>query len=217
MAEPTNQHDPFSQLEKEVSSDLHPALQFITDHIKHIVIVLGAILLAVGAYAGYSTWQSSQVKKAENELGAILVAPDSETKIEKLRAYLQDAPERLQASARLALAETLMSEQEFEQAAEQWAALKQEKSDIRFVAWLGQTKCLLLAGQPELALKELSQLKSKAPEAYSMIIARQTGQAAEAAGQYAEAIRNYQQLASQAPPEDRAFLQARIKELEAKL
>jgi hypothetical protein len=217
MAEPTRKTDPYGQLESEVSEDLHPVLQYITDHLKHFAIGIGAVLLAVGAYAALSAYQEAQEEKAENKLGAILVNPQPEARIEQLRAYLQNAPERLETSARLALAKALMDEEQYEQAAEVWGQIKEDSGELRYVAWLGQSKCLLKAGQAEKALQELSSLKAKAPESYQTAASRQTAEAAEAAGQYAVAIRNYQKIASQAQPEDRAYLEARIKELEKKL
>jgi predicted negative regulator of RcsB-dependent stress response len=216
MAEPRN-NNPYDQLLQEAPEELHPVLQFITDHIKLFAIGIGAILLIVGAYAGFSAYQDSQVEKAENELGAILIIQDPAERIEKLNDFLGKAPGETDISARLALAKACMEQKDFQKAADVWGELKNENANFRFVAWLGQTKCLLLAGKPEAALGELSKMRSEAPPTYNLMINRQAGEAAESAGQYAEAIRNYQELAPQVPPQDRAYLEARIKTLEAKL
>jgi predicted negative regulator of RcsB-dependent stress response len=216
MAEPKN-NNPYDQLMQEAPEELHPVLQYITDHIKLFAIGIGAILVIVGAYAGFTAYQNSQIGKAQDELGAILIIQDPAEKIEKLNGFLTNAPGDLGISVRLALAKTLMEQKDYQKAAEIWSKLKDENEEFRFVAWLGQTKCLLLADKPEAALSELSQMKSKAPHEYNLMITRQSGEAAEALGQYAEAIRNYQELAPQSPPQDRAYLEARIKTLEDKL
>lgn len=205
-------------LEENVPDRLHPVLEFVVENLKLIGAVIAAILIVVGAYAGWEAWSEHKVSTTQNELGKIVVQKRGAAKVEALEAFLKDAPEAVRPQATLELAKARMESGDYEGAAQTWTAFKEmDEPGMETVAELGRTKSLMLAGKNQEALEALKALKPTASKPYARLVDIQLASAAEAAGDWPTAYASYQALLSTEDTAGAAFIQAKLDELSKKI
>lgn len=213
-----SQHIDLAGLEENVPDKLHPILEFVVENLKLIGAAIAAILIAVGAYAGWEAWTEHTIETTQNELGKIVVQQRGTAKVEKLEAFLETAPEAVKPQVTLELAKARMENGDYEAAAQTWTAFqKMDEPSMETVAELGRTKSLMLAGKNQEALEALKVLKTKAPNPYARLVDIQLATAAEAAGDWPTAYASYQALLSTEDTAGAAFIQAKLDELSRKI
>ncbi len=119
-------------------------------------------------------------------------------------------------AVQLALAKALMDASEYAKAESVWTDIAKDNAVMAPVAELGKAKCKMLAGDFAGAIKVLQNLKNSAGPAYASSIDRMLAEAAEKSGNIQMAVQSYQALMT-SNPNERMYLESKIKELKAKL
>jgi len=187
------------RLQDEISSEVAPAVRAVTDNIKLIGLVLGAIVLIAGGISGYKYYRQYSLETGQERIESILSMESPDKRMQAIQDYLPKAPQRFKQGLRLELADLALKREHYEKAAEVWAetAQKSPKEEIRIIARMGRAKALLRAGQSEKALALLQDLASNAPEAFQRTIYLELASAAESEGEWDRALGAYKQLKSQ--------------------
>lgn len=205
-------------LEENIPEKLHPILEFVVNNLKAIGLAVGALLLVVGAYAGYQTWTQNAVQKEQAALGEIVVTKRGDARIAALESFSKTATGAAENQALFELARAAMEAKQYDKAVEAFDKLSASVTpDMGMTVKLGKIKAQMLAGQYPQALTELLALKDSAPEYYTVLIAQFTAISAEQSQNWVEAIRAYSVLKSRLSETESQYLQAKIKELEAKI
>lgn len=193
-------------------------LHFLVDNIKAIAIGCGAIIVAVGIYAGVNHWRANQALKAADSLGVLLIQKtDPKARVEALETFLKDAPASLRPTVLLELAAAAMVGQQFDKASTAWTELSGSSSaDMQVIAGIGHAKSLLMSGKAPEALTLLQSLKGKAPKAYELALTRQIAVAAEQAGNDKVAQDAYTELATKAEGAGKPYYEFKANQLKAK-
>ncbi|OIO00275.1 MAG: hypothetical protein AUJ49_09995 [Desulfovibrionaceae bacterium CG1_02_65_16] len=186
------------QIKKSVPDTSERLFEFLSDHLKPILLGCVVILLAVAAYEGVGHFRAKSAAKAADVLGVILLEKtEPKARVEALEGFLKDAPSSLKPTAELELAAAAMVAQQYDKAEKAWTDLEGSSSeDMKAIAGIGHAKSLMLENKPKDALALLTQLKTKAPAAYKQAIARQIAVSAEAAGDAKTAAEAYTELSS---------------------
>ncbi len=204
---PQGKKDPFAinpniaaqldQIKNTIPDTSQPILEFLTAHMKVIVIGCAAVILAVIAYEGVNHYRASVAAKASEDLGVILLEKtEPAARVTALEGFLKDAPSRLKPTVEMELASAAMVAKQYDKAEKAWADLASSTSDedLKVIAGIGHAKSLLFEGKAKDAQALLSQLKAKAPAAYKPVVDRQLAVAAEAAGDNKTAAAAYAEL-----------------------
>jgi hypothetical protein len=206
------------QIKKAVPGTSQRLFEFLVDNLKPIAVGCGALILAMGIYAGVNQWREGQVAKAADQLGVILIEKtEPKARVAALEAFLKDAPGSLRPSVLLELAASAMVDRQFDKAATAWIELEGSSSpDMKVVAGIGHARSLLLSDKAKDALALLTELKAKSPEAYATSITRQIAVAAEQAGETKVALDAYTDLAAKAEGSGKPFFEFKANQLKAK-
>ncbi|MGE4504985.1 MAG: tetratricopeptide repeat protein [Desulfovibrionaceae bacterium] len=204
-----------NDIQGEVNAEASKAFDFLVRNAK---IIIGVVVVAVGAaavYAGVQGWSSYSEKKAMEHYTQVL-STTGEARIEALRAYVADAPESVRGGALLELAGSLMNEQRYAEAAEEWKKLEGEgRPEMRTLASLGEARCLLLSGAAEEAYAKAKAIIPLAPEAMVVPAQRLVAACAEAAGDKPGAAEALQAVLDSGTAVDAPLLSYRIEALKA--
>lgn len=210
--------DQLEQIKRAVPDTSQRLFDFLVTNLKPISIGCGLVILAAAAYAGVGKWRASQVAKAGDRLGVVLIdTEDAAARTKALEEFIKDAPAGLAPTAQLELAAAATLAGQYDAAAKAWAELEDSPSaDMRAIAGIGHAKCLLFSGKGQEALAKLNGLKPKAPEAYAQAITRQIAVAAEAAGDAKTAAAAYAELAEKADGAAKPFYEFKTNQLKPK-
>jgi len=193
-------------------------LHFLVDNLKSIAIGCGAVILAVGIYAGVNQWRASQALKSADALGVLLIQKtEPKARVAALESFLKDAPGSLRPTVLLELAAAAMVSGDFDKASTAWTELEGSSSaDMKVIAGIGHAKSLLMSGKAPEALALLQTLKGKAPKSYELSLVRQIAVAAEQAGNDKVALDAYTELATKAEGAGKPFYEFKANQLKAK-
>ncbi|MCF8085757.1 MAG: tetratricopeptide repeat protein [Desulfohalobiaceae bacterium] len=209
------------RLQDEISSEVAPAVRAVTENIKLIGLVLGAIVLIAAGISGYKYYRQYTLETGQERVESILSLESQEERMQAIEDYLPQAPQRFKQGLRLELADLAMKQQRFERAAQVWAETAQnsQKEEIRSVARLGRAKALLQAGRSEKALALLQDLAENAPEAFQRSVYFELAAAAESEGEWEQALAAYKHLKSQTElgGERGSYFQYKISRLRNKI
>ncbi|MCF8103989.1 MAG: tetratricopeptide repeat protein [Desulfohalobiaceae bacterium] len=218
---PENTNDKGSSpVTSEINEQVGPLVKKITENLKQIGIVFGAIIILAAAVTGYKYYRVRTLEKGQAELGRILLQVDQKQLFSDLKGFLEDAPGRLKPAIRLHLASQAMDSGQYEEAGKYWEtiAAQTKKQDLKVVAGIGQANALHLQGRTAEGLQMLTRLRQEAPERYLENVNQTLATMAETTGNWDKALQAYQQL--KAAPGKTAgttgYLQYKIKELQQK-
>ncbi|GAU07692.1 tetratricopeptide repeat protein [Desulfoplanes formicivorans] len=206
------------EIEHEADQDLHPLLKKILDNLKPIGLGLGALILLVGAYSGYTTYTGIQANKLTNALGTILLEQDPAKRITSLNQFLQEHPSALSVGPLLELANTAMTSKDYTTAASAWARVADKtEGDIHILASMGQARALSLDGKYKEALTILEAIDTVSAKDFATPLARQIAFVAEQNGDWEKALAAYQELKAAGAVTNTAFLDMKIADIKAKM
>lgn len=211
-----NTQDILNQVHESTPDTLHPLLDYLLKNGKMIVAGIAVIILVAAGISGVSYMNEQKQLKAQSELGAILIKYSGAKQAEELAAFEKEAPSDMKAAVKLALAKAWMDAEDYAKAATVWADIANISKEMAPVAELGKAKCALLSGNPGEAVKILQTLKNGGAETYASSINRMLGEAAEKSGNIQLAVQAYQGLMT-SNPNERMYLEGKIKELKARL
>jgi len=217
---PLNQDvaEQLEQIKKSVPDTSQRLFDFLTANLKPIAIGCAVVIIAVAAYAGLNHWRERSAAKAADAFGMILIEKrDPAARLQALETFVKDAPKSLRPTVQLELAAAAMAIKQYDKASAAWADLEGSGSaDMQVIAGIGHAKCLLLDNKPQDALKLLTALKSKAPEAYALPITRQIAVAAEQAGDVKTAQAAYAELAGKTAGNGKPYFEFKANRLSTK-
>ncbi len=208
--------DILNQVHESTPDTLHPILDYLLKNGKMIVAGVAAIILIAGGVSGVKYMNQQKQLKAQSELGAILIKYSGAKQAEALAAFEKEAPAEMKTAVQLALAKAWMDAEDYAKAEAAWDNVKSDAKELAPVAELGKAKCALISGKSEEAVKILQTLKNSGAESYAPTINRMLGEAAEKSGNIQLAVQAYQGLMT-SNPNERMYLEGKIKELKAKL
>jgi tetratricopeptide (TPR) repeat protein len=206
------------EIEQEADQNLHPILQKILDNLKPIGIGIGALILVVGAYSGYTTYAKVQVKKLNDELGTILIQEDPAKRITSLNQFLADHPSKMPVGTLLEVAASAMTSNNYPEAASAWSKVADaSRGEIRILALLGQARALSLDEKYRESLSVLESIDTTDAKDLATPVARQVAFAAEQAQDWQKALTAYEELKSMGAVTNTAFLDMKIADIKAKM
>ncbi len=206
------------EIEQEADQALHPLLQKILDNLKPIGMGIGALILVVAAYSGYTTYAKMQVKKLNDELGTILIQEDPANRISSLNQFLADHPSNMPVGILLEVAATAMTSKDYSEAASAWSRVADaSQAEIKILALLGQARSLSLDEKYTDALNVLESIDTSEAKDLATPVARQVAFAAEQAKDWQKALSAYEKLKSTGAVTNTAFLDMKISDIKAKM
>lgn len=208
--------DILNQVHESTPDSIHPLLDYLLKNGKVIVAGIAAIIIIAAGFSGIKYMNQQKQLKAQSELGAILIKYSGTKQADALAAFEKDAPVEMKPAVQLALAKALMDSSEYAKAESVWTDIAKDNAVMAPVAELGKAKCKMLAGDFAGAIKVLQNLKNIAGPAYTSSIDRMLAEAAEKSGNIQMAVQSYQALMT-SNPNERMYLESKIKELKAKL
>lgn len=208
--------DILNQVHESTPDSIHPLLDYLLKNGKMIIAGIVAIIIIAAGVSGIKYMNQQKQLKAQSELGAILIKYSGTKQADALAAFVKEAPAEMKPAVQLALAKALMDTSEYAKAESVWADVAKDNAVMAPVAELGKAKCKMLAGNPAEAVKILQTLKNSAVPAYASSIDRMLAEAAVKSGNIQMAVQSYQALMT-GNPNERAYLESKIKELKARL
>ncbi len=213
-----NKQGLLSTLESEMSEDIHPLLQKITDNLRVIGLVIAAVVLVVGVYSGVTIYQDHAAEKSREQFSTILSQPDGQGKLTALEAFLSQAPSSMQQGVRLEMARLAMEIEAFEPAEKVWnQAARPGTTELQVAANLGRATSLSPAGKPGEALDILEELLDKSPDSFKALVLSEMAPTAEKAGNLERAVSVYEEIKSMTPEENHLFFNHKIDQLNNKI
>jgi len=210
--------DILEEIEQEADQDLHPLLQKILDNLKPIGIGIGAIILVVGAYSGYTTYAKIQDKKLNNALGEILIEEDTAKRITSLNQFIEEHPSAMPVGTLMEVANAAMTGKDYTEAASAWSKVAgKTDGDIEVLALMGQARALSLDGKYKEALSVLDTVDTEAAKDFATPLARQIAFAAEQAQDWTKALAAYEELKTAGAVTNTGFLDMKIADIKAKM
>lgn len=203
--------------EQGVKDEMHPLLRKITDNLKVIGIVIGAIVLVAASYSGFTFFKQRQIASAQNELGQILTQQEPGQAADALAEFLPQAPSSMRQGVRLEMARLSMEAKNYAQAQNAWQGLMDNappEDPLRTVAAFGLAKTQRLQDQPQKALQTLENIREDTDEAYRQFLLSELAATAEAAQKWQTAISAYKSLRDSQNTRQKDFLNYKISQLE---
>ncbi len=202
-----------NELQTEISNEAAPLLQFLTEHALKIMLVLGLFVVAVAGLGAYNWHQESVMEEAQAELHTIALTQDSAQRVSALEAFLATAPESLQSSVYLSLAQVHMQEKNYAKAAESYAQLAQRNAGtaLALVSSLNQGQALILAGKGKEAVQVLEPLVADVPTTQNTIAQQALAEAALLSGDTAKAKAAFEAIANATTGSESEFYRYRAR------
>ena len=204
----------------EINEQVSPLVKKITENLKGIGIVFGAIIILAAAVTGYKYYRVRTLEKGQAALGRIMLQADQKQRVSDLKNFLEKAPNRMKPAVRLQLASQAMDSGLYKDAGKYWEAIASQtkNQDLKVVAGIGQANALHLVGRTAEGLQILTRLQKEAPERYLENINQSLATMAETTGEWNKALQAYQQLKSKSGLRDgnTGYLQYKIKQLQQK-
>ncbi|CCO22077.1 tetratricopeptide repeat protein [Maridesulfovibrio hydrothermalis] len=208
--------DVLDQVHESTPDSIHPLLDYLLKNGKMIAAGIAAIIVIAGVYSGMQYMNQQKQLKAQNELGVILIKYSGAKQAQELAAFEKSVPAEMKPAVQLALAKAWMDAADYVKAEAAWADIAKDNNSLTPVAELGKAKCLMLADKSAEAVTVLQTLKNKTGAAFAPSINRMLAEAAEKSGNIQMAVQAYQGLLA-SNPNERMYLEGKIKELKAKL
>lgn len=201
----------FTPLNTAVPEETRHILEFILENLRLIAAGIVVLLVVVGGIAAYRSWQDSSVQKSRNELSKLSAVAD----IPALETFAKAAPAAVRFNAWLEVARLAETRGDQPAAVEAYAEiLKSGPADFRPLAAMGQAGALLRQGKAAEALELLNANSKDVPASYKGPMLHLAASTAEQAGNPAEALRLYRELATLPEQPDAEFIQAKVAELQ---
>lgn len=220
MNEQKNQENGASTLldgiQKEVSPESTPLLNFITRYASAIAGIVLLLLLILGGWAIWNWYHTGKQEEARKELARInmeLKGRDREAALDNLA---KNAPDSVKLFIYMSLAQSAQENGNPVLAADAYARAAKLDGDgpIGLAAALGSVGSLLMQSEYVQALALLQELLVKLPEAAKSVELRQMlATAAEKAGKPELALKTWRELAEEINTPEKAYFQSRANEL----
>ncbi len=189
-AKPKQEPSFLGDIEKEVSAEASPLLQFLVRHARLIVLVIVFLAVIIAGYGIYKWRAGASMKEARNELGMISITRDPALRYQKLDAFLGAAPAQLRTPILLDQAKAALEMGDRAKAEQAWAALQAEnKPETAVLAGRGRAQLLLEDGKKAEALAVLEGLLPQAGEQGRIVLNTQIVLVAESMGDYQRALK----------------------------
>ncbi len=213
-----HQNDILDAIEQEADQDLHPLLKAILDNLQAIGIGIGAIILVVAAYSGYTTYTRIQDDKLANALGTILVEEDPAKRMTSLKQFFNEHPSAMPVGTLLEMAHAAMLAKDYPEAAWAWSRIADVTDGaVKVMALMGQAKALSLNGNYAKALTVLDTIDTATAADFTTPVARQVAFAAEQAQDWKKALAAYEILTTKGAVTNTAFLDMKIARIKANM
>ena len=172
----------------------------ITDNLKTIGLILGAIIVAAALFSGYSYYKTRTLRNAQQSVDRIMSQKEGQARISALEDFVPQAPEKMKTGLYLQVARLGMQEGDYARAASHWekAMERIQDQDLRIVAVLGRAAALAEQGDNSQALQLLQESASQAPQRYQRNLKSKIASIAENTKQWELALQAYQDIADQA-------------------
>lgn len=206
------------EIEQEADHDMHPFLKKILDNMQPIAIGIGAIILVVGGYTGYTSYARNQAVALNNELGTILTIDDPAQQITSLKKFIENNPSSMSVGTLMELANAEMKNKNYQEAADAWAKVAAKSdNDIKPLALMGQARALSLQGKNKEALAILEGIDTLTGKNFATSLGRQIAFTAERTGDWKKALTAYEGLKTDGAVTNTAFLDMKIAAIKAKM
>lgn len=211
------------ELQSEVAVEAAPLLSFVLRHIK---IIVGAVLALVLFIVGCGVWQW-RLSSAENEaclaLGRILTGQSGSAQVTALEALAEEVPASMRQGVLLAAASSAAAADESDRAAVVYGKVyaADPQGALGIMSGLNEAALLRQEGKLKEALAVLEKLEAAAPQAARVMVREELAATAEQAGEKSRALEAYEALVqdlsvSPVPGLDTGFYRDRIKQLKAR-
>ncbi len=183
----------------EINEQVSPLLKKITENLKQIGLVFGAIILVAAVITGYQYYRVKSIQNAQAEMGQILVQDDPQQQLKELEAFLPESPKKLQPAVRLQIASLALENEDYSLAASYWKKISANHQDqeLETIAEIGLAEALHLQGETSEALSILKKLQQEAPEAFKQNIHYALASMAEMSQDWTTSLKAYEQLKSE--------------------
>lgn len=181
----------------EVTPEVSPLLQFITNNATKIVgVFLVCLALGVG-YGAYQWHAASSLAESKAELGTVEIIKDPAERLAALEKFIAGAPAELVPAANLALAKAALESEKYDTAAAAWAKVASgEKGAFLIVAVVGQAEALIKGGKDAEAMALLQKHQGVGSDVSRAMIDSLVVDLAEKNANYSAAIAACESLAS---------------------
>ena len=183
----------------EINEQVSPLLKKITENLKQIGLIFGAVILVAAVITGYRYYRVKTLQNAQAQWGHILIQNNPEQRIKDLETFLPEAPDTIQPAIRLQIASQALEHEDYDRSAASWKkiAANPPEQELETIAEIGLAEALHLQGQTAQALDILKQLQQKAPEAFKQNIHYALAAMAEASRDWTASLQAYEQLKSE--------------------
>ncbi len=183
----------------EINEQVSPLLKKITENLKQIGLVFGAIILVAAVITGYKYYRVKSIQNAQVEMGQILVQNDPQQQLKELEAFLPESPKKLQPAVRLQIASLALENEDYALAASYWKKISanHQGQELETIAEIGLAEALHLQGETSEALSILKNLQQEAPEAFKQNIHYALASMAEMSQDWTTSLKAYEQLKSE--------------------
>ena len=172
-------------IQSEVSKEASPLLEFLIRNSKKIALGVALVVIVAVAYGSYTLYADGVVEDAREELGRIVVRPDSPEKIQNLLSFAESAPGELKIAALMAAASAATAGEDHELAADAWARVAELSGEpMYFSAKMGEAGALSRQGKDQEALDLLLSLQPKVPAAMLPVLNGMIIETAEQLGRW---------------------------------
>lgn len=175
-------------LQHEVASEASPLLGFLVSHAATIAVGIIVFIAAIGGYWFYQSQSDGKRTVETAELGKIMIISDPTMRMERLEAFLENAPESTRRSVWFAIIDTASALEDNERLYRAWKAVSEMDATIRLPAMLGMANALTAQEKYKEALDLLVEAAASPPGSESAQINIRIATLAEMQGDYARAI-----------------------------
>lgn len=210
--------DAVTEIQLETSEEATPLLKFILKHLRIIIgslLILFFIIIGAGIWSWYTTQEE---KKAQIELGYILIKPLSIEQLDALEQFEKRVPSSLQKGVLLQIASIAIELDQFKQAADAYSMVytKDPTGAVGMLAGLNQADLLQKLGNWSEALDVLNSLEKVALSPIISSVYEAQGVCAEQLGEKSLAVTAYKKLVDEliATGTDATFYENRIAALD---
>ena len=207
-----------ADMQAEVSPEAAPLWNFVTTHARKIAAGIVSLVVVISLIAVWQWYREKQFAESQSQLGRICAMQDSGKRVPALEAFLKDAPEKLKISAWLELAAAASDNADWAKAADAFARVIEKEGDtpLGANARMNRAQLLVRKGDFAEARSEFHALVGNVPTNLKPLLHQMAAEAAEAAGDKAGAIADYEAALSSLPHEEKtssAFFRTRIAAL----
>ncbi len=188
-------HGLLNEMQAEVSAEASPLFTFV---IRHMRLIVSALLLLVLLTIGYGLWhwqQMSALDEAHMDFGKIIVG-SQENKYTALETLLADAPAVMTPAILLEMATVAVQNKDFEKALTAYAKVyaNDPEGALGTIAAFNQAELLRHVGKTEASLNVLEQLQHQVPENMKALVLETMAATALQGGDKQKALAFYEAI-----------------------